>query len=102
MLGRSSDIGGLSFHSGKLNANSQSRENLRIEFVSSSEFKMNVFPSNNRMWVKILYNSILRRGTDPGGEDAWTNALDSGQLTRNQVIAAFLASSEYKNVTVKD
>lgn len=63
---------------------------------------MAIFPQNNRMWVKVLYKSILRRESDPGGEDAWTNALDSGQLTRNQVIASFLASSEYKDVTVKD
>lgn len=102
VLGRSSDIGGLSSHSGKLNANSQSREDLRIEFVGSSEFVLTVFPQNNRMWVKVLYKSILRRESDQGGEDFWTNELDSRKLTRNQVIAAFLAHPEYKNVTVKD
>jgi hypothetical protein len=62
VLGRSSDVGGFSFHKGKLDAKSQSREDLRIEFVASSDFTTNVFPQDNRMWVKNSLQVYFKKG----------------------------------------
>jgi uncharacterized repeat protein (TIGR01451 family) len=49
---------------------------------------------SNEAFVDNLYTDLLGRPADPGSEQAWVNALNSGQLTRAQVAQSFLNSSE--------
>ncbi len=49
----------------------------------------------NAQFVGDLFNAILRRGGDAGGVSYWLSQLGSGAMTRDQVMAAFLASPEF-------
>ena len=44
-------------------------------------------------YIDALYRQILEREADPGGKAGWVISLS--YLTRQEVIAAFLGSSEY-------
>lgn len=45
--------------------------------------------------VQFCYNRILGRDPDCTGRDQYTNALKSGQLTREELVSRFVLSSEF-------
>jgi len=47
--------------------------------------------------VQKLYVAYFGRPADPIGEDYWTDALDAGTITLNDVSASFAASAEYRD-----
>ncbi|NMO13954.1 DUF4214 domain-containing protein [Pyxidicoccus fallax] len=47
-------------------------------------------------YVAYLYRLVLGRDADAGGQQTWTQALESGASTRVGVQVAFLNSSEYQ------
>jgi hypothetical protein len=53
-------------------------------------------------YVEALYRSILNRNADPGGLAGWTNALNSGTLSRLQVVQAIRNSPEHFTQEVTD
>ena len=50
----------------------------------------------NELFIEDLYDAILRRGQDPGGFAFWTNQLNSGLMTRPEVLDAFIDSAEFQ------
>ena len=44
----------------------------------------------NELYVGQLYRNLLQRDADGAGLAAFTNALDNGQMTRAQVVQAFI------------
>jgi hypothetical protein len=56
----------------------------------------------NADYVEALYRSILDRNADPGGLAGWTNALNSGSLSRLQVVQAIRNSPEHFTQEVTD
>jgi autotransporter-associated beta strand protein len=51
-------------------------------------------------FIAALYQDVLHRSPDAGGIAFWTNALNHGLLTRQQIAAQFLASRERRGLVV--
>jgi hypothetical protein len=49
----------------------------------------------NADYVEALYRSILDRNADAGGLTGWTNALNTGGLSRSQVVQGFRNSEHF-------
>lgn len=66
-------------------------------FTQSTEFT-NLYPTSmsNSQFVGALYYNILQRAGEDAGIAGWTNALNSGALTRAQVLLGFSESGEFK------
>jgi hypothetical protein len=58
--------------------------------------------SANADYVEALYRAILNRNADPGGLSGWTNALNSGALSRLQVVQGIRNSPEHFTQEVTD
>ena len=76
-----------------------SREQIVQVFLDSGEFQSR-FGSNltNGQFVERMYNNILLRSSDPGGFNAWVEALNNGQLTKAQMALSFLDSGEFQEL----
>ena len=67
--------------------------------TDSAEFKAGLGKLSNSDFVKIEYQNVLGRSPDNPASTAFTAALDTGALTRAQVVVAFSESNEYVNDT---
>jgi Domain of unknown function (DUF4214) len=47
-------------------------------------------------FVKQQYRDFLNREAEPGGLQFWVNQIDTGAMTKSQVISAFLHSQEFE------
>jgi len=56
----------------------------------------------NQNFVDQLYRDILHRVPDAGGLAGWSSALDSGKLSRQEVVLDIRGSTEGLNVQVND
>jgi predicted nucleotidyltransferase len=56
-------------------------------------------PIGARRFVMQQYRDFLGREGDPGGITFWTNQINSGAVTRAQVINSFFNSAEFQNTT---
>src|SRR5262249_28083465 len=55
--------------------------------------------SNNSMFVRGLYQDLLKRGSSDTEVLTWLNKLNTGE-SRTQVVAEFLATPEYQHFYV--
>ncbi|HVX12330.1 MAG TPA: DUF4214 domain-containing protein [Pirellulales bacterium] len=74
-------------------------ENVIAGMISSAEFFNEASAAQptltpNQAWVSTLYERLLNRQADPAGLQYWSNLLDSGALTRQQVVLGFEQSAE--------
>ena len=46
--------------------------------------------------VDLIYKNVLARPSDPAGADYWVRQLNSGRLSRAQVMIGFSESNEFK------
>lgn len=91
MLGRAPDPEGLAGWSAYVET-SGSFEPAAAGFLASPEFERR--PLTSRQFIAILYRSIIGRGPDPGGLDAWDRVL-RGELTE-LIAERLLASEEFR------
>ncbi|WP_197277094.1 DUF4214 domain-containing protein [Sphingomonas profundi] len=68
-------------------------------FTGSQEFQAKTAGLGTADFVEFLYNGALGRASDPDGKANWMNALESGHLTRGEVVVGFSESAEYRSVT---
>ncbi|HEV3005905.1 MAG TPA: DUF4214 domain-containing protein, partial [Pirellulales bacterium] len=69
------------------------------EFYASAGQQHPNLPPNGA-WVTALYERLLNREPEQAGYLHWTNALDNGTLTRQQVVLGFVDSTEnFQNLT---
>jgi len=64
-------------------------------FATSPEFQITYGPLTNTQFVTLLYHNVLGREPDPIGLAYWTNQLNTGPMTRGQVMVGFSESPEY-------
>ena len=57
---------------------------------------------DNRSFVEQTYLNEVGRKSDTAGSDYWTNLLDSGVITRDQLSAAFSGTEEGKKFDLRD
>ncbi len=91
---RSPDAAGIGFWIGAMDAG-MTLESVAAGFVASSEFSaMYGNAAGNAGIVDRLYQNVLHRPGEAGGQAFWTGVLDSGAATLPQVLAAFSESPE--------
>jgi len=65
-------------------------------FLNSIEFVQLYGNTTNTQFVTLLYNNVLDRAPDAPGLNGWLSQLDSGALTRAQVVLGFSESLEFR------
>lgn len=68
-------------------------------FVGSVEFQAIYGSLSNGEFVDQLYLNTLGRTSESAGRDGWVGALDSGALTRPEVVVGFSESPEHAVLT---
>lgn len=71
-------------------------------FVNSREFQDIYGQTTNAEFVTLLYQNVLGRAPGEAGLANWTQALDSGASSREQVVAGFSESAEFRDVARVD
>jgi hypothetical protein len=90
-LGRSAGPGEQSFWAQSLE--SGVRDEIVLSQILGSNEYFQKAGGTNQDWLNQLYQDLLNRAPDQGGENAWLNALSSG-ATRQQVASLVDMSSE--------
>jgi T5SS/PEP-CTERM-associated repeat protein len=91
-LGRAPDAGGEAFWSAQL-ASGATPTTVAQGFVNSAEFQNNFGSLSAADFVSGLYQHVLHRAGDPGGQQFWTNFLQQGS-SQASVIVGFSDSLE--------
>ena len=97
-LAREPDVEGLKGWAASLRAGT-SLESIITGFVNSVEFQATYGSTSNEAFVTLLYNNVLGRSPDSGGFTYWTTLLNSGSMSREQVVLNFSESLEHINST---
>ncbi len=98
-LGRNADPAGIAFWTNAM-TNGLTDEQLEAGFVGSAEFYTHS-GGTDTSWVDAMYESLLGRHADSGGQSFWTQQLANG-ATRQSVAFGFAASLEREGQHVED
>ncbi|MFV0257314.1 MAG: DUF4214 domain-containing protein, partial [Acidimicrobiales bacterium] len=91
---RSPDPVGLAYWEDRLNQGVPG-EVVRDSFRASAEFQILAASMNSTNYVTTVYQNFLCRGGDPVGMNYWIEQLESGRVTRDQLVTYFAESSEW-------
>lgn len=92
---RTPDEGGLRYWSEAADLYDLSQIQLATEFRTAPEFIEKYGASvSNRIYTYNMYKNVLGREPDQGGIDYWTNVVDIGWVTRDQLLIEFAQSPE--------
>jgi hypothetical protein len=78
--------------------NGQPLDSISDAFATSQEFQQWYGTLSNEQFVTLVYQNVLGRSPDPGGSAYWVGQLNSGALTRGQLMLWFSESTEYKGM----
>jgi hypothetical protein len=98
LLDRAPDAGGLQGFTNALE-NGASLPQLTQSILGSAEYETTSIGQSNALFVQYLYNTGLGRAPDAPGFQGWDNALNTGTLSRADVVNGFLSSSEFQSDT---
>ena len=101
-LGRDPDIKGLMHWCEQLMNGDATLTEIAGRFAESNEFAMRYGDVDDDGFVTLLYQNVLGRLPDPGGFAHWTGYLNSGQLSRAEVVQRFSESPEFVSNTEVD
>lgn len=92
-LGREADASGLDYWADLLISNKTGGYETARGFFNSTEFiNMNL---SNEEFVTVCYNTLLDRAPDSTGLDYWVDYLNSGTMSRDDIVSSFCNSSEF-------
>jgi hypothetical protein len=95
VLGRPGDAAGIAFWVARMSgAQALTRGQILLEFANSVEFRQ---ASNATVDVTVLYVNLLRRSPDAEGQRFWVASIETRAQALRGLIAAFLASAEYRS-----
>lgn len=57
---------------------------------------------DNGQFVDLVYQNVLGRAPEPGGRAFWTGQLNSGSMTRGEVMRGFSESNEYRGLIASE
>jgi hypothetical protein len=89
LLGRAPDAAGLQNWVQQLQGGMR-EETIAFDFLNSAEY----LSQGDKHFVDAMYLSLLGRAFDSTGESNWLSQLAAGTMTHQQVITAFLYSTE--------
>ena len=101
-LGRAADAPGLGAWAAALESGAISMEDAAAGFTGSAEFTGRYGAPDAAGFVALLYQNVLGRAPDAAGFSHWTGGLDTGALTRQEVVLGFSDSAEFKSKTAPD
>jgi len=64
-------------------------------FATSNEFINRYGNLNNEMFVERVYMNVLGRSSDPKGKAYWLGLINSGELSRGEMMLYFADSAEF-------
>ena len=101
MLGRpqeqiDADTTGIANWTNSLIDGSKTGGDVAYGFVRSTEFTNRDL--NNADFLKTMYKAFFDRDPDEGGYNRWYDQLQSGQVSRDQVVAGFVNSGEFQTL----
>lgn len=97
-FGRWPDTGGLAYWAQRRRGGTTNRM-IATVFTQSSEFQNKYGSIGNRDFVKRMYLNVLGRSADSGGLAYWTKRLDTGAITRAELLIQFSEGSEHVRKT---
>lgn len=71
-------------------------------FTRSAEFTQTYGATSDQGFVTLLYDNVLDRAPDAAGLANWSGRLESGAMSREQVVQGFAQSSEFIIATMPD
>ncbi len=98
-LGRGYDTKGLNNWCGRILADKRRENVINVAmngFFHSKEFKNKNL--GNGEYIKALYRTFLGREADQSGYSHWKSLLDSGKLSRDDMIKKFAYSKEFSGI----
>nr|WP_313402400.1 DUF4214 domain-containing protein [Pseudomonas sp.] len=90
-FGRAADQAGLNFWLDAINTGGLSLANVHTAFVNSTEYSAQYEGMTVSQKVAAVYENVLGRVADEGGLDFWTNAINNGLITEDQLIEGLLS-----------
>lgn len=90
-FGRAADQAGLNFWLGAINNDGLSLANVHAAFVNSTEYNAQYEGLTVSEKVAAVYENVLGRVADEGGLEFWTNAIEAGTITEDQLIEGLLS-----------
>ncbi|UWR22023.1 DUF4214 domain-containing protein [Sulfitobacter sp. S190] len=101
-LGREPDVVGLRDWVDQLTSGDRDLIDLAGLITASPEFSNRYGPLDTGEFVSLLYNNVLGREPDAAGFAGWTQALDSGQASRADIVLGMAQSPEFIQKTEID
>ncbi len=80
-------------------AKGTSLQSISNYFSQSTEFRKRYGSLNNDKFLALIYRNVLCRPQDKEGFAYWKGLLDSGELTRGELMVLFSESEEYMRRT---
>lgn len=96
VLDRNPDAGGFNNWTDQLESGSKTLLQVITGFVNSQEYQNRFGNTSNSEFVTLLYNFVLDRSPDSSGFNTWVNKINSGELSREEVVRGFTESPEFK------
>jgi len=93
VLGREPSFAGWLYYYNRMQAG-LTQEELASAFMASPEFLERYGEPNNEEFVTLAAQNTLGRDPSPGGLSYYVNLLDSGAMTRAQIMVSFILSAE--------
>ncbi|MEO5614804.1 MAG: DUF4214 domain-containing protein, partial [Cypionkella sp.] len=102
VLDRAPDPVGLNNWTNRIASGATSLQQAANSFVTSVEFQKTYGATSNETFVTLLYDHVLHRTPDSNGFAAWTEALNTGRLSRAAVVTGFSESAEFGRNTAPE
>ncbi|MGN0514510.1 MAG: DUF4214 domain-containing protein [Lachnospiraceae bacterium] len=98
-LGRKFDEEGLATWCTQILTKTYTPKMVAESFIFSDEFKAKNL--SNQDYINVMYATFLDRNADEEGMNTWLTALNSGELSREQILAGFADSAEFTAIMAK-
>lgn len=98
-LGRSGEEAGIAYWASGLSKGTETGVSAAKGFYLGKEYTER--HRNDRAFLTDLYKGLLGRSPDESGYRFWLGRLESGRLTRSDVVKGFAESAEYYNECYK-
>ncbi len=93
---RQPDVGGAKYWV-SVRARGASLDSIANAFAGSGEFKARYGRLTDESYLEVIYLNVLGRARDNGGFDYWLGLLQSGRLSRGQVVRWIASAPEFTN-----
>lgn len=93
VFNRQPDAAGLSHWLG-LRASGWTMERIAAEFTAADEFQDRYGSLGDQQFIQLLYQNVMGRSADAGGQAFWLDQLAAG-MTRQELVLSFSESAEF-------